>query len=543
MSDLPLKAPADAPITLLLCALGGEGGGVLADWLVDTALHCGHAVQATSIPGVAQRTGATTYYVEIHPRPLAEMGGRRPVFGLYAVPGALDLLVGSELLELARQAVNGMVAPERTAVIASSSRTLTTGEKMGLGDGRVPSERLIEVLRRSARELELHDLGALAAQGGTVISAVMFGAIAGWLIASGRLPFGREAYEATIRRAGVGVEASLRGFGLACDRVLASRRQRDTLLALADDVGRGLAAAAPSSAGPPALPAAVLEAFPVEAHALIALGHARLLDYQDAAYAQLYLERLQRVAAAAGGGRDAGSVVAETARWLALWMAYDDVVRVADLKSRASRFERLRREVKAQEGELLKVFEHFKPGVAELAALLPSRWAARVRRWEASRIAAGKPAFERALQIGSHTVGGLLALRLLAGLKRWRRHGSRWADEQSRIEQWLAGVTAACGRSAELGREVARCGRLIKGYGSTHERGQRHLLHLLEHVVARGSDATVGAQVTALRTLREAALADGGGLALDRALLAHGVPPRPVPELPIRWVRRSSGPR
>ena len=48
------------PISILLCALGGEGGGVLADWLVDVARHAGYPAQATSIPGVAQRTGATT---------------------------------------------------------------------------------------------------------------------------------------------------------------------------------------------------------------------------------------------------------------------------------------------------------------------------------------------------------------------------------------------------------------------------------------------------------------------------------------------------
>ena len=49
------------PITVLLCALGGEGGGVLAEWLAETARRAGYPAQATSIPGVAQRTGATTY--------------------------------------------------------------------------------------------------------------------------------------------------------------------------------------------------------------------------------------------------------------------------------------------------------------------------------------------------------------------------------------------------------------------------------------------------------------------------------------------------
>jgi len=54
-------------VSILLCALGGEGGGVLADWLVDVARIADYPAQATSIPGVAQRTGATTYYLEIYP--------------------------------------------------------------------------------------------------------------------------------------------------------------------------------------------------------------------------------------------------------------------------------------------------------------------------------------------------------------------------------------------------------------------------------------------------------------------------------------------
>ena len=84
---------AQAPFTLLICALGGEGGGVLAEWLVETASRCGYAAQSTSIPGVAQRTGSTTYYFEIFPVPVAQLGGRRPVFSLNPVPGALDMLV------------------------------------------------------------------------------------------------------------------------------------------------------------------------------------------------------------------------------------------------------------------------------------------------------------------------------------------------------------------------------------------------------------------------------------------------------------------
>ena len=54
-------------ITIAILAMGGEGGGVLADWIVDLAEQAGYLAQLTSVPGVAQRTGATIYYLEIFP--------------------------------------------------------------------------------------------------------------------------------------------------------------------------------------------------------------------------------------------------------------------------------------------------------------------------------------------------------------------------------------------------------------------------------------------------------------------------------------------
>ena len=41
------------PFTILISALGGEGGGVLAGWIVDAATAQGYPVQNTSIPGLA----------------------------------------------------------------------------------------------------------------------------------------------------------------------------------------------------------------------------------------------------------------------------------------------------------------------------------------------------------------------------------------------------------------------------------------------------------------------------------------------------------
>ena len=63
------------PLKIAIMAMGGEGGGVLADWIVDLGETNGHLAQTTSVPGVAQRTGATVYYLELFPKSAARAAG------------------------------------------------------------------------------------------------------------------------------------------------------------------------------------------------------------------------------------------------------------------------------------------------------------------------------------------------------------------------------------------------------------------------------------------------------------------------------------
>jgi indolepyruvate ferredoxin oxidoreductase beta subunit len=528
------------PITILVAALGGEGGGVLAEWLVGTAARAGHSVQSTSIPGVAQRTGATTYYIEVVPVADATLGARRPVFSLGPVPGALDLLVSSELLETVRQIGNGMATADATQVLTSTSRSLTVAEKMQLGDGRLDEADLLRIVDAHSREAQAFDMAAAARDAGTVISAVLFGAIA----ASGALPFAQSDYEATIRRSERGAEASLRGFAKAYATVAALRNDKRAV----QEAAQAAIAAATVAAVPPRRSERIdarLAAFPANVHDLAALGIARLEDYQDAAYAQLYLDRLGRVLAAErAGGTAAGdqhATTREVARYLALWMAFDDIVRVAELKSRASRFERVRREVKADDGDVVAIVDHFKPGTAELAALLPGALAERLLRWDRRRIARGRDPWAWPLRIRTHTVFGLALLRTLASLRGLRRRGSRFAAEQAMIERWLAAVDAGARRDASLGFEIAACGRLVKGYGATNERGKANLLHVIDHLAAAPLFASDAERAAAIRQARAAALADEAGTAFDQALVRHGAPPRPLPAQPIRWVGARPG--
>jgi indolepyruvate ferredoxin oxidoreductase beta subunit len=539
-----------SPLTLLICALGGEGGGVLTEWLVDIARHAGYACQATSIPGVAQRTGATTYYLEVFPVPLSQLAGKRPVFSLNPVPGALDAMVSSELMETARQIGNGMTSPERTLVLTSSARTLTTAERMQLGDGRTDATDLVKLVQRFSRAHQVFDMAGIAKDAGTVVSAVMLGAIAG----SGLFPFKREDYETVIKAGGKGTEASLRGFAKAFEVVAKGKEQGDYLAAVL----------APANATPPAAegrhpglePAMTLPAdgmrgkpaltwlgqFPEPVREMFTLGYDRLVDYQGRAYADLYARRLLTVLAAECDADPTGeqgyATTREMARWLALWMAFDDIVRVADLKSRASRWQRVHGEVKAGDDDLLKVYDHFKPGVPEFAALLPPSLAPRLVAWDRRRVARGDRPWAMPLKIGTHSVFGMVALRTLASMKWLRVRGNRFAVEQKMIEQWLQGVLDGTRRAWQLGQEIALCGRLIKGYGSTNERGKENLLHVLEHL-ARGGVPSEAAK--AVRAAREAALADDAGKALDATLIQHGAPARPVKAVPIQWMRKPRG--
>ena len=515
------------PISILLCALGGEGGGVLADWLVDVARHAGYPAQATSIPGVAQRTGATTYYLEIYPLPHSQLQGRLPVLGLNPLPGRLDALVSSELLETARQIGNGLASNDRTLVISASSRALTTAEKMTMGDGRRPEGPLLDVVAAHSLRHHVMDMARLCHESGTLVSAVMLGAIAG----SGLLPFSREHYEAVLAGPSKTAQASLLGFASAFDLVTRQREQ-------AQYVEQVMKPAAPAPVTSAVLPDDVAAKFPAVLQPLMGLAHQRLVEYQGPAYARLYVQRLERLLEAESASADATHPVTdETTRWLALWMAFDDIIRVAELKSRASRWDRVTQEVKAKAGDVLKVYDHFKPGVPELAALLPQSLANRLLRWDRARVAKGKVPWALPIKVARHALWGMASLRLLASLRVLRPLGSRYATEQALIEEWLGGVGAATRLSPALGLELARCGQLIKGYGSTNERGKDNLLHILRHVCGPASKLPLQERAAAVAQIRHAALQDEAGQALDQALLQHGAPARPVKEHPVLWMK------
>ncbi len=479
--------------SVLIAALGGEGGGVLADWIVECALRSGLPVQATSVPGVAQRTGATSYYIEYLETPAKD--GRRPVFALTPVPGRVDVVLASELLEAGRCIERGFVDPSRTLLITARHRVLTTQEKLAMGDGRFDDARLLDAARQLSQQCLALDLRGIAERHRSVISAVLFGALAG----SGRLPWSRATCEAVIRDGGIGVTPSLAAFGEAFD--VSSKAAGDAVQP---------AATAPSESSRPALPPAL--------QAVVDLGLQRLKDYQDAAYAERYRLRVAALQAAAGGDTGRLDALEEAARQLALWMSYEDIVRVADLKTRASRLARVREEAMAGPDDIVEIREHLRPGLEELAAIAPRRMGLALR----ARVKRGQPAGTtgRSLTLTTTSIHGFAMLRLLAALRRWRPISLRFGEEQAAIEQWLQAMAAALPHHAGFARALAELPRLRKGYSDTFERGragyERIFAALVVPCVARGSFDDAAAQ--ALAAAMKAALADPEHLALDRSL-------------------------
>ncbi len=352
------------PIAMLIAALGGEGGGVLTDWIVAAADAQGFPVQSTSIPGVAQRTGATTYYIEMMPVTLAALGGKRPILALTPSAGDVDVVLASELMEGARAIGNGHVTPDRTALVASTHRSYAIAERMAMGDGRYDIGRLTKAIETHAKQHLLFDMATIAKDSGAMINAVMLGALA----AANVLPIPIEAFEQAIRHDGKAVDANLRGFraGHAAATRAAASPTRD---------GKRRKPATPTVA---ALEAEANAIIPASAREIAIEGLRRTAAYQDTTYAALYLERLKRILAADARADAGGRLVRETARQLAVRMTFEDVVRVAEAKIAPERFVRIRRELGLKDGEPYRIVEFLKPGLDEMCQVLPTRLAQRI---------------------------------------------------------------------------------------------------------------------------------------------------------------------
>ena len=500
--DLPANPK---PITIAILAMGGEGGGVLSDWIVDLAEHHDYLAQTTSVPGVAQRTGSTIYYLELFPEQAASDADQQPVLALMPVPGEVDIVIASELMEAGRAVQRGLVTPQRTALIVSTHRVYSMTERTAMGDGRVDSLALIETCRQSARVLVQGDFAQIAENTRSVISAALLGG----LVASGALPFERGDFEAAIQRGGVGVESSLAAFSAGFLSVQPAAQASAPVIEPTASVAKpGPRLASLVTRVDAEYPS---QEYPSQVRDVLMAGIQRLTDYQDEAYAALFLDRLAPVKAA---DSCQFSVLRETARYLALWMSYEDAIRVADLKIRRKRFDRVREEARVEPSQVLHVNEFLHPGIQEIADILPAPigkfllntgWVKRI-----VKAAAGNGRIVR-----TTSLGGYLQLYGIASLRPLRPRSLRFKEEQQKILAWIEQIPNLSRKDYALALEFAECPRLIKGYGDTHALGSRNfnaIMKTLPQLIGRANAADQ------LKILREAALADEQGHKLSKEL-------------------------
>lgn len=484
-------------IKLAILAVGGQGGGVLTGWIEDLARANGYVAQATSVAGVSQRTGATVYYVEMAP---ASFG--QPVFSLMPAAGDVDVMIAAELMEAGRSIIRGFVTPDRTTLIASTHRNLAVSEKIAPGNGIASAEEVIAAAEVAAKGFIRADFDALAVKAGSVISASLFGALA----ASGALPFPRAAFEAAIMAGGKGAEASLRAFAAGYDAVVNGAvpqvqttkptRQVQGPASLMGEWQRLMARVA---------------TLPESAQALAEAGLAKVVGFQDLAYGADYVTRLEALSKA---DRAPFTFTAQAAKYLANAMAYDDIIRVADAKTRAGRMGRIAGEMGKREANLMQVTEFLHPRAEELVSLLPAKMGA---RWAANpaRMQTVDRLFNKGRRIRTDRLSGFLTLYILGGLKWWRPRTLRHAQEMQHLEAWIAKARAALAVNYDLAVELVKTRRLIKGYSDTHARGlsKYDRVHQGIDLVAARPDAADWA-----RRLIEAALKDEEGKALNGAI-------------------------
>ncbi len=496
---------APRSITIAILAMGGEGGGVLADWLVDLAEHNGYFAQTTSVPGVAQRTGATVYYLEMFPE-AATPSGSLPVMALGPVPGEVDVVLASELMEAGRALQRGLVSAARTTFIASTHRVYSMTERTAMGDGRVDTDTLMAGAQAAAKKWIHADFAHLADQAGSLIAPALYGALA----ASGSLPFSRAQFEATITRAGVGVKTSLKAFAAGFnaaqpspEAMVVNAREETTAL----KVGARLATLAQR----------IQKDFTPANHATLVAGITRMADYQDVAYAVTYLDQLiPLVRALPEDPVAAHELLDETARHLALWMSYEDTIRVADLKTRRTRFGRVGVEVKINTAQHLGIHEFLHPRMEEIADTLPAAWGRWLLQsgWAQALL---RPVTRKGRVVQTSSIRGYVMLYAIAALRPLRPKSLRFAVEQQRISDWLKNIVALAPTHPALALEVARTQRLVKGYGDTHARGWGNYQRIMAKLPQLQSMPQGAAQ---LQALSRAALQDDSGQALAHMLAA-----------------------
>lgn len=474
-------------IKIFIPAVGGQGGGVLTEWLVQAFFLEEYDVQGISLPGLSQRGGSTVYYLEAHPR--SGSLNKQIIFAQFPVPGEVDVIISQEFLELGRALQLGY-GSDKTTIVTSTHRVYSTLEKMPVGSGIYSDENLRKIAASfSSRFIEL-DAMKLAKEHGMedlAVNAILLGAVS----ASGVLPIRRESFVQSVEMVGVAVKASLRAFEVGYEHVFSrkSPELKKPLVVWESFVQERADKLEEYDREEYLGRVSKLEAeFPPNLREILAESIFRLLEYQDSDYADEYIEDVRAVYEIDESAKGGGFKLTENyAKNLALLMSYEDGIRVADLKIKSDRFKRIKEEMRLRDDQVFKVVDYLKPDAEELYGLLPYFLVAPVVSLTETRLFKKIWRRKKPLTFAQTPVttsfSGYAMLWLLTKMKFMRRQSFRYKKEHALIKKYTESVKYYASLDYRVGCLVAKSASMVKGYGKVRRRTMNAFARFIDNVI------------------------------------------------------------
>lgn len=476
-------------IKVLIPAVGGQGGGVLTEWLVQAFFIEGYDVQGISLPGLSQRGGSTVYYLEGFPA--SEAGGKQIIFAQFPVPGDVDIIIAQEFLELGRALELGY-GSDKTTIVTSTHRIYSTLEKMPIGSGIYSDENLRKIATAFSSGLIELDALRLSKENGMdelAVNAILLGALS----ASGAMPFDKASYIKAIEQVGVAVKTNVRAFEVGWNYV-SSKKKPDTnkkpavvwesfIRERADKFGE-------SDREEYLARISRLETvYPANLREILAESVYRLIDYQGTQYADRYLEHIKAIYEIDYSAKGGGAKLTEYfARNLALLMSFEDGIRVAELKIRSDRFKRIKEEMRLRDDQVYKVIDYLKPDSEEIYGLLPYVFVAPFVRLTESRIFKKIWRKKKPLTFGqtptTTSFTGFVRLWFLTKMKFMRPLSYRYRKEHRLIKKYIESVRYYSTLDYKLGTLVAKSADMVKGYGKVRRRTISAFYRLIDNVIS-----------------------------------------------------------
>ncbi len=475
-------------IKIFIPAVGGQGGGVLTEWLVQAFFKEEFDVQGISLPGLSQRGGSTVYYLEAYPK---SEENKQVIFAQFPVPGEVDIIVAQEFLELGRALELGY-GSDSTTIVTSTHRIYSTLEKLPIGSGIYSDENLRKIANAFSSDLiELNALELSKANGmdELAVNAILLGALS----ASGALPLEKKSFIDAIEEVGVAVKSNLRAFEVGHDYIVTNKYQGQEAKQAGHVWEKFIEERAQKLEGDDreeylSRVSEIESQYPENLREILAESAFRLKDYQDFKYADHYLTLVQDVfridERVKGGGY---KLTEHYAKNLALLMSYEDGIRVAELKIKSERFKRIKENMRLRDDQVFKVIDYLKPDAEEVYGLLPYYIVAPVLSFTRTSLFKKIWRRKKPLTFGqtptTTSFSGFARLWFLTKIKFMRTQSYRYRKENALVKKYTESVKIYSEYNYKLGCLIAKSAAMVKGYGKVRRRTMDAFYRFIDNII------------------------------------------------------------